>query len=145
MVHRLLRRHDNSSALALARGLGWFSIALGVAELIAPRSLTRSVGLGEHARIAQFYGLREIAAGIGILLSRDPKPWVWGRVAGDVVDMASLAPALRADNPDRARAGLALAAVAAVTALDIACARQLGTDDRHRNGILRRLRSAAPR
>jgi len=35
----------NSSADALARGLGWFSIGLGLAEVLAPRTLTRALGL----------------------------------------------------------------------------------------------------
>ncbi|GIK99883.1 MAG: hypothetical protein BroJett029_40920 [Alphaproteobacteria bacterium] len=141
MVHRIIRRmQPDDTARALARGLGWFSIALGLAELIAPRRLTRTLGMEDHAGLAQLYGLREIVAGIGLLLARDPLPWVWGRVAGDALDLASLAPALHRDNPERHNAGLALGAVAAVTLLDICCARQLAGGHRP---VRRRLRSAA--
>ena len=34
-----------SRAQGVARGLGWFSIALGVAEVAAPRALTRALGM----------------------------------------------------------------------------------------------------
>ena len=43
-------------------------------------------------------------------------------MAGDVVDLASLTPALRRDNPQRHIAATAMANVALVTALDIVCA-----------------------
>lgn len=143
MVHRIIRRSRLAgTSRGLARGLGWFSIALGLAELIAPRALTRTIGMEDHARVAQFYGLREIGAGIGILLARDPTPWVWGRIAGDALDLASLTAALHPDNPERGRAAMALGAVAAVTLLDICCAQQLG-GNRRDGGTLRRLRSAA--
>lgn len=127
MVHRTIAEQNKESGAldSIARGLGWFSIALGVAELLAPRTVTRSVGLESHSRTAQFFGLREIAAGIGLLTAKDPTPWVWGRVAGDVLDLAGLARGLRHDNPERANAGLALGAVAAVTLLDLCCASQL--------------------
>ncbi|MGF7159922.1 hypothetical protein FHS85_001545 [Rhodoligotrophos appendicifer] len=70
--------------------------------------------------------MREIATGIGILASEDPTPWIWGRVAGDVLDIATLAPGLSADNPRRDTVAVAMGLVGAVTAVDIACARSLG-------------------
>jgi len=124
-------RHNGGSAQALARSLGWFSLALGAAELLAPKGLTRSVGLRGQERVVSVYGLREIATGIGILASRDPTPWLWGRVAGDALDLATLAPALHSRNPQRETAGLAFAAVLGVTVLDLVCARALGTTRRH--------------
>jgi hypothetical protein len=116
---------DHAPASALARGLGWFSIGLGVAELVAPRQLTRMLGMQGNEALVQSYGVREIATGLGILSSRQPASWVWGRVGGDVVDLATLAPALDEQNPKRGNVGLALAAVAGVTALDVLCASAL--------------------
>ena len=113
----------------LATGLGWFSIALGTAELVAPRALARFLGMRGSEPLLQAYGLREIGAGIGILMSRDPTPWVWGRVAGDALDIATLLPGLTGDHPRRENVLLALAAVAGATAADIYCAQALGSDD----------------
>ena len=51
----------------VARGLGWFSIGLGVAELLVPRMIARATGLRGHETLIRCYGVREIATGIGIL------------------------------------------------------------------------------
>ncbi len=125
MPHGQRGTHRNPSADTLARGLGWFSIGLGLAEILAPRSLTRALGLQGHERLVQAYGLREIATGIGILASRDPTPWIWGRVAGDALDLATLATGIEQENRKQENVGIALAAVAGVTALDIYCAKAL--------------------
>lgn len=109
--------------MALAKGLGWFSLALGAAEMLAPRALNRALGLGDHPTLVRGFGLREAAAGVGILTQADPTLWIWGRVAGDALDLAALAPGLRRDNPHREAAALAFAAVGAVTVLDLVCAR----------------------
>ena len=119
----------NPSADALARGLGWFSIGLGLAEVLAPRGLTRALGLDDQERLVQAYGVREIATGIGILASRDPTPWIWGRVGGDALDLATLAGGFHEGNPQKGNLGLALGAVAAVSALDAYCAIALSGSD----------------
>ncbi len=126
MATAIRRLAPNDSAHALAQGLGWFSIALGAAELLAPHALARWLGAGDRAALIRAYGAREVANGIGIV-ARDDRlaPWLWGRVAGDALDLATLAAALHVANPRRANVGLALAAVAGVTALDVVCAVQL--------------------
>jgi hypothetical protein len=121
MEYRIDRYMDDY-ADSVADGLGWFSIALGAAELLAPRALDRWLGVGDHESVTRLYGLREIGVGAGILLSRDPTPWLWARVAGDVLDLASLAPALGPDNPQRHVAVSAAANVALITAIDAAAA-----------------------
>src|SRR3954454_10064131 len=89
------------NAHSMARGLGWFSIGLGLAELLAPRALTRGLGMEGNEQIVQAYGVREIATGIGILSSNQPAPWIWGRVGGDALDIATLAAGLQQDNPKK--------------------------------------------
>jgi hypothetical protein len=96
----------------LARGLGWFSIALGAAELVAPKAISRALGMEHRAGLVRAYGLREIANGIAILSSAKRKPWLWGRVAGDALDLATLAGGNR-------RARMAMGGAAAIAALDI--------------------------
>ncbi len=111
----------------LAMGLGWFSLGLGLYEVAAPGHLSRTLGLEGKEGLLRFYGLREITAGLGIFLMQpNPAPWVWARVGGDGLDLATLTAALlRPDNPKRGNAGIALASVVGVTALDVLCARRL--------------------
>lgn len=120
--------HPDSGTDALARGLGVFSIALGLVEVVAARSLTRTLGMEGHENLIRLYGLREIAAGVGILASADPMPWIWGRVAGDALDIATLATGYEGNNPKKDNVSFALAAVAGVTALDIYCGQALSRE-----------------
>ena len=115
----------NSSAMGLARGLGWFSVGLGLVEMLAPKMLARQMGMEGKEPLLRFYGAREMAAGVGILLSDNPGPWMWGRVAGDALDLATLATGLNNDNPRKGTVAVALAAVAGITALDCIGAKQL--------------------
>lgn len=121
-----------SPGVALARGLAWFSIGLGLAELALPRTLSRGLGLGRHPALVTGYGVREVAAGLGILLGADPAPWIQGRIAGDALDLATLAAPLLARRGHRRADAAALLAVAGITALDLLCARQLGVLPRRR-------------
>lgn len=105
-----------------AKGLGWFSIALGLTEVFAPRALARLIGVREQPVLLPALGLREITSGIGILTQRHPTGWVWSRVAGDAMDMALLGVAFAADDSDEKRVEAAAATVAGATVLDLVCA-----------------------
>jgi hypothetical protein len=107
-----------SRAQALARSLGWFSIGLGVAELLAPRVLARASGMEGRERLVCFYGAREIVTGIGLLTAANPAPWLWARVGGDALDIATVA------TGSGAKAAVALTALAGVTAVDVRAARE---------------------
>lgn len=110
---------------ALSRGLGWFGIALGIAEVLAPERLGRMSGLRHHRRLLPGLGLREIAAGIGVLAPREPGLGLWARVAGDGMDLGVLAGALGRSRRRRARVAASIAAVIGVTVLDILVARRM--------------------
>lgn len=116
---------NDDRAWRLARALGWFSIGLGVLELAAPGRLARLVGVGEHRTLLRAYGAREVATGIGLLTPGRRAGWLWARVAGDALDLASLGRAATADGTRRRRIALAAAAVAGVAALDLVTARSL--------------------
>jgi len=107
-----------------AIGLGWFSLALGMTELLAASRLTRALGVEGHETLVRAMGVREIAHGI-TSLSPDKKVGVWSRVAGDALDIAGLLLAYRDDNPKKTNVGIALASVLAVTLADIATAQAL--------------------
>src|SRR3954471_3850281 len=104
----------------VARGLGWFSIGLGAAEILAPRQLSDMIGVDGHPMLMRILGLREIASGIGILADDHPVVPLWSRVAGDGMDLALLASAVPSAR-SKTRALAAIAAVAGVTALDALC------------------------
>jgi hypothetical protein len=127
------RRIDDGETLANA--LGWFSIGLGALEIMAPRGLARWLGMEGSEGILRLYGFREVGKGIGILSSRRPTGWMWGRLAGDFLDLATLAPGLSHDNPKRGNVVFAMTAVAGVAALDTLAAVQLARgDDGRRQG-----------
>ncbi len=67
---------------------------------------------GGREALVQAYGAREVATGAAILMSHDPTPWIWGRVAGDALDLATLATGFEGDNPRAGTLALATAAVA---------------------------------
>jgi uncharacterized membrane protein len=131
-------RREPSSSIdyqSIAKGLGWFSIGLGLAETIAPRGIAGLIGVRYGVRDRTFlrsplFGPREIAAGIGILTQSKLAGWLWGRVAGDALDVSALASALTIRRNERGRIAAAMAAVLGVTALDCACALQLTQAER---------------
>jgi hypothetical protein len=123
---------EPASARRLSRGLGWFSVGLGLCQLIAPKRLARLIGVSERPRtlrLMRALGARELTAGLGLLTRRRSSPWLWARVAGDIVDLGLLANVLRSRNVDRTRVGGALTAVAGVTLLDAWAGRRAGQLD----------------
>ena len=78
-----------TAADRLARGLGWFSIALGTLELLAPHRVTNALGMQGREGLVRAYGVRELLAGVMTLLV-EKKAGLWSRVVGDGLDMATL-------------------------------------------------------
>jgi len=109
----------------IANGLGWLSIGLGLAELTAPGRVAELIGVVDsegNRNTLRGLGIREVATGLGILTNPRPAGWIWGRFAGDLMDLAALSSMRRAD---KASASTAIAAVLGVAALDFVCATQL--------------------
>lgn len=121
-----MHRNGNNQQ-GLAGGLGWFSLGLGLSQLLAPRGLAKMIGVRADGRTRDTMlaiGLRELASGYGILTRRRRAPWLWMRVGGDLMDLALLG---RAASKKRRRTsllgvGIALTAVAGVTVLDLLAA-----------------------
>ncbi len=125
----------NKSAEHLAQRLGWFSIALGLIEIVAPHRLSRALGFRGGESLIASYGLREVATGVAILASRNPAPFVWGRVAGDGLDLLSLVGAF-GNSRRKPLVGLALGSIAMITVIDLICAQTLTADsERKRSRI----------
>lgn len=107
-----------TSADRLARALGWLSIALGIAELVAPGRIARTLGLEGKDGLIRAYGARELASAVPTL-SIDKPVGLAARIGGDVLDLATLAAALRPTNPKRHNAAIATALVVGITLLDL--------------------------
>ena len=132
----------------LARNLGWFSIGLGAVEILAPQLVAGISGApnSKRSRTAiRTCGVREIGQGIAILSSM-PRPagWIWGRVAGDVLDIGSVAAGMLSKGGSVPRGITAITSLLAVTAVDYYCAETLssktpatGTTDEGRIRIAR--------
>jgi uncharacterized membrane protein len=123
-----LNQNTEEGAERRARGLGWFSIGLGLAQIGVPRAMARFIGVNddEETRNTMFaIGLREITSGIGILSRPRQAGWVWSRVGGDLMDLALLGKALNSDASDRGRVAAATAAVLGVTVVDFLTGQQL--------------------
>jgi len=119
-----------------AGALAWFSLGLGVTQLLAPDALAKLVGARNRRRtrtLMRTLGARELMVGLGLLRARKASggrraaPWLWSRVAGDIVDLGLLA-RLAAAPGRRHRTGgsvvNALIAVAGVTVIDVLAGRR---------------------
>lgn len=115
----------------LARGLGWFSIVLGTAEILAPWRFTRFLGLHGYEGLVRAYGVREITSGV-LSLSLEKHTGLWSRVGGDALDIATVFTAIHPGNPKRGNAATALLLLLGVTLLDVIGAQ--ATRARHSRG-----------
>ena len=120
--------HQDAEA---ARGLGWASIGIGLAELAATRQVESMLGLEDtaaHRGILRTLGIRELMHGVGILTERRPTEamatGVCSRVAGDVLDNALLGvAAMKTKRP--ASFAAVVASVMVIGALDLVYAMRL--------------------
>jgi hypothetical protein len=106
----------------LGKGLGWISLGVGAAALLAGGRIASALGIGDKSNLVRLIGVREIASGM-MTLSPDRRTGLWSRVAGDGMDILLIGTALDAPSGrQRGNAGLALAAVAGITILDVIAA-----------------------
>lgn len=126
-------------AMRASRLLGWVSFALGAAELLAPRKVARAVGMDEERTgLLRAYGAREVVAGIGAH-SVNPVPALWSRVAGDLIDLGTIALAAKRkpDGGRENRAWIAIAAVAGIAVIDAVVAASLAAERKEGKGATR--------
>jgi uncharacterized membrane protein len=109
-----------------------FSIGLGVAQLLVPRTLARLTGVPVPRALMMLCGLRGVACGVGLLTQPNPLAWMNARVAGDALDLAGLAAGAALCGPQAKRLAMATVAVAGVTALDVYSAHELAEDERRK-------------
>ena len=126
---RLADEDRGTGGESLADFLGYFSLGLGLAEFVAPKLMSRVIGIkhpDERDRTTmRLMGLREMGHGVALLSNQQPRKAAWSRVAGDALDLALLGKTLSNSENDRGRTLFATANVLAVSALDVMCAQQL--------------------
>jgi uncharacterized membrane protein len=130
----------SKEAERVARGLGWLSIGLGLAQITGPGRVARLIGVDDdeaNRNTMVAIGVRELASGVGILARERPAGPVWTRVGGDVMDLALLGRALRSDHGQRNRLTAATTAVVGLTILDVLAARSLARASATRPAALR--------
>jgi uncharacterized membrane protein len=129
--------HRRQRAERRARGLGWFSLGLGIAQLLAPRNVARFIGVRDDERtchILRTIGVRELSSGAAILTNTESAGPVWTRVIGDVMDLGLLGLAMRSEDAERDRLIAATVAVAGITVIDALSAAELGSANGGPNG-----------
>ncbi len=118
------------------RLLGWFSLGLGVAQLLVPRKVAAASGVPtKSAGLIRAVGVRELSSGIGLLTQPQVTPWVWSRVAGDALDLVLLGAAARHPHARRRQLALAATAVAGIAAVDIWVGMQRRRQATHPQGL----------
>src|SRR4051794_35706700 len=78
------KKYRGASKDRLANGLGWFSIGLGLTEVLALGTFSQLIGIRPKSKsrtVLRYYGIREIAAPRGCLTRSAVWPmaveWVW--------------------------------------------------------------------
>jgi len=124
------RSTENLTTATMARSIGYFSIALGLAEVLMPTQLGELAGVSRsHRSFLPALGLREIAHGLGILRSAKPTTAVWTRVGGDALDLAYLGASFVSDDSNKRRLVGTTLAILGVAALDVFCAQKLSSEN----------------
>ncbi len=80
--------------------------------------------MGPHRTLLRALGVRELIPGVTILTQPSSAPWLWARVASDIMDLGLLAAAWRTPT-QRHRLLVVAGSVVAITVLDVVCAQQL--------------------
>ncbi|NHZ77966.1 cyclase/dehydrase [Massilia sp. CCM 8695] len=105
--------------IRLGMALGWFSIGLGLAGLMAPRFMARAAGMPDWPQVLRVMGMRELVSGVGLLNRPDDQLWRWSRMVGDAMDLGIVGVAAIHPDANRRRLASTALALASVGALDL--------------------------
>lgn len=106
----------SSKRARIARGVAGLRIGLGLAEKNVSGATARRTGVRRKS-LLRWFGLREIGSRIDHVAHQHPAGSVWGRVAGEALELGTLIGASNPWNRRGCRAALATAAVVGVTPL----------------------------
>lgn len=108
-----------------ARAIGWASLGFTAFSVVAPDAMGRLFGVGQRRGLVRALGGRDLAVGAGLVLARDPAPWLRARLVSDVADAALHAGGALAERFDPRRALTIAAGATALALLDAALLRRL--------------------
>ena len=119
----------------IAGSLGMGAMGLGWWGLLAPKSVSRFLGIpAPKAVVRTLFGLRELYTGYTLAGDPTKSEVLWLRVAGDIFDIAVLRAAINPRNPKRGNARFMLNAVLVITALDVIAATRMSNVQRNCTG-----------
>ena len=110
----------------LARGVGFVSLGVGLALLVAPARTVEAFGMGEHKRLGRLLGVRDLILAAGLLHGGNPAPWLRARALSDAADAALLAGGAASGAFPRGRAAFGVAVAAIFSVFSFVLARRLG-------------------
>ena len=112
--------------------LGMGAIGLGMWGTLAPRSVSRFLGVPASKPVVRaLFGARELYTGYSLAGDPTKSKVLWMRVAGDLFDLGVLALADNRRNPRRKNARFAFNAVLLITVLDAFAAFRMDTVQRN--------------
>lgn len=104
------------------------AIGLGIWGTLFPNSVKSFLGIqAPTTAVRVLFGARELVSGVTLASDPTKTEALWGRVAGDIFDIAVLSTLNRSSNPKQRNVKLALGVVLAVTALDALAAVRMST------------------
>lgn len=126
----------DARGVRMAQGMGWFSIGLGLTQLLAPHLFNRIVGVRNGSGVlTRLLGARELVSGLALLGGRDPVRALDARIAGDVMDLGLLAANLVAPANGRGRLVASTISVLGATGMDIVARRHLAADPQRQERV----------
>ena len=117
------------------RALGWFSFGLGAIQLTMPNRFLTMIGIMPTPMrrvVTRLVGVRELGVVPGLLTDSRPVGWLAARVVGDIIDLAMLSRARRAEDTNRGAVTAAMAAVTGIFAIDLGAAIAARSDAQRR-------------
>ena len=105
--------------------LGGLTVGLGLVEVLRGKSLARRMGVPQYSGVVRAYGVRELATAGALFAAPTAAAPVWARVAGDVLDLATLGAASQVRGADKGTIRAAVAFVSGALLLDWWAARRM--------------------
>lgn len=104
----------------LRRALGWGSVGSGLVLLAFAGRICRLLRLRGRSAHVRAVGARDVVIGLGIVMRRDRRPWLWARTVSDAFDSAWLWKTVRERPRGAGRRAVVAAAGIGLTLVDFA-------------------------